>query len=182
MRRHLVRSCVVLLVSLVIIPATTGCGLINRLPGMPSPDRQKPANALSFHPVLEVNPAPCAAEATVPPGLPDPSSPESSCLRGDQARLTVDRLADVKAEIPPNQTTMTWQVTMTLEPDDAQAMAELTTDLADNSDPQNRLAVLLDEKIITAPAVAGPIAGGTVIITGNYTQQEAEDLARRLGG
>jgi len=39
------------------------------------------------------------------------------------------------------------------------------------------LALVLDDELMTAPRVMGPILGGSGIITGNFTQDEAEDLA-----
>jgi len=38
-------------------------------------------------------------------------------------------------------------------------------------------AIVLDDVIMSAPTIQGPIAGGSVRITGNFTQQEAIDLA-----
>lgn len=42
------------------------------------------------------------------------------------------------------------------------------------------LAILLDGKILSAPTVNSAITDGTAIITGNFTLQEAKDLALRL--
>lgn len=40
-----------------------------------------------------------------------------------------------------------------------------------------RFAVLLDGSVITAPVIRSPITGGSGIITGNFTTQEASDLS-----
>ncbi len=42
---------------------------------------------------------------------------------------------------------------------------------------QNRLAIILDQKIITAPVIQSEIAGGRAQITGNFTQDEAKLFA-----
>jgi len=43
-----------------------------------------------------------------------------------------------------------------------------------------RLAIILDNKIISAPSIREPITGGTGVITGNFTFQSATDLALML--
>ena len=43
-----------------------------------------------------------------------------------------------------------------------------------------RLAIVLDKKIISAPSVREPITGGSGTISGNFTFQEATDLALLL--
>tara|TARA_Y100000590_G_scaffold435924_1_gene555926 strand:- start:2156 stop:3709 length:1554 start_codon:yes stop_codon:yes gene_type:complete len=43
-----------------------------------------------------------------------------------------------------------------------------------------RLAIILDNKIISAPNIREPIAGGNGVITGNFTFQSATDLALLL--
>lgn len=43
-----------------------------------------------------------------------------------------------------------------------------------------RLAIVLDDEVISAPRVQSAILGGSGIITGNFTFQEAEDLALLL--
>ena len=43
-----------------------------------------------------------------------------------------------------------------------------------------RFAVILDDKVITAPVIRSAITGGNGIISGNFTIQEAQDLALLL--
>ncbi|MET0271855.1 MAG: protein translocase subunit SecD [Phenylobacterium sp.] len=40
-----------------------------------------------------------------------------------------------------------------------------------------RFAIVLDKKVISAPVINGPIAGGSGMITGNFTTESANDLA-----
>lgn len=59
----------------------------------------------------------------------------------------------------------------------------LTGRIAGQTDPRNRLALVLGgDDLVTALQVAAPIAGGTVPISGNFTQQQAQELVGRLGG
>ena len=44
----------------------------------------------------------------------------------------------------------------------------------------NRLAIVLDNKVISAPNIQGPIVGGSGIITGNFSVESAKDLALLL--
>src|SRR5439155_9589596 len=43
-----------------------------------------------------------------------------------------------------------------------------------------QLAVSLDQQVISAPTVQAPITDGRVVITGNFTEQSAKDLAAVL--
>ncbi|MEO8113575.1 MAG: protein translocase subunit SecD, partial [Phenylobacterium sp.] len=40
-----------------------------------------------------------------------------------------------------------------------------------------RFAIVLDKKVISAPVINGPITGGSGMITGNFTEQSANDLS-----
>lgn len=42
------------------------------------------------------------------------------------------------------------------------------------------VAIALDQQVIEAPRVSGPIEGGNAVITGNFTTQQANDLAIQL--
>ena len=43
-----------------------------------------------------------------------------------------------------------------------------------------RLAILIDGRLITAPMIQETISGGEVQISGNFTKEEAEDIAKGL--
>lgn len=57
----------------------------------------------------------------------------------------------------------------------ARKFGEITRDNVDKP-----FAIILDDKIITAPVIRGPILGGSGIITGNFSIEEANDLALLL--
>jgi preprotein translocase subunit SecD len=46
--------------------------------------------------------------------------------------------------------------------------------------PLNQLAIVLDGRVVSAPVIQEAITGGSAQITGNFTQQEATDLANVL--
>jgi preprotein translocase subunit SecD len=81
-----------------------------------------------------------------------------------------------------SQVVQQWVVSFELNKDGAKAFSDLTTRLAvlPQSDPQKRIAIVVDRQIISAPAVQSPITGGTGEISGGFSEQEAKDLATVL--
>jgi len=69
-------------------------------------------------------------------------------------------------------------VSLNLDSQGGQTFFDLTTALAPH---KGRLAILLDGKVQSAPAIRnGPIAGGQAQITGNFKEKEARELASVL--
>ncbi len=60
----------------------------------------------------------------------------------------------------------------------AQEWGRLTTEAA--ADNNREVAILLDDEVVSAPSVNQPILGGSSQISGDFTLQEAEDLANIL--
>jgi len=87
--------------------------------------------------------------------------------------LSGDNLIDAKPRMD-NQNNET-VVSFTLDRVGAKKFAKATT-----SGVGKRLAIVLDNKIISAPNVREPIVGGSGQITGNFTFQSATDLALLL--
>ena len=80
------------------------------------------------------------------------------------------------------QVVQQWVVNFDLNKDGAKAFSDLTTKLAllPQTDPQKRIAIVVDRQVISAPAVQGAITGGSGQISGGFTEQEAKDLATVL--
>lgn len=72
-------------------------------------------------------------------------------------------------------------VSLTMTTDGVQKFADATTNAYQNGES---IAIYYDGKIISAPNVNEPILGGEAQITGNFTSDEAEQLAStiRIGG
>jgi preprotein translocase subunit SecD len=73
-----------------------------------------------------------------------------------------------------------YRVTMQFNDAGAKAFATMTKDLAEigaASGTLQRLAIVLDGEVQSAPTVEDEIPGGNVEITGNFTLQEAKELA-----
>lgn len=67
------------------------------------------------------------------------------------------------------------QLTLTMKPDAAKKWKRLTADNIGNS-----IAIVLDDYVYSYPTVQSEISGGVSSITGNFTKQEAADLASVL--
>jgi protein-export membrane protein SecD len=64
-----------------------------------------------------------------------------------------------------------WRVDMEFDSQGADTFEQITTRLTGK-----QLAIVLDQVVESAPSISEPIPGGTAIITGNFTEQEARDL------
>jgi len=69
-------------------------------------------------------------------------------------------------------------VSLTMNQEGGQIWAQMTTRAF--NDQNRQIAITLDDRVISAPAVQSPITGGRTSITGNFTTQEARDLANIL--
>ncbi len=76
--------------------------------------------------------------------------------------------------------TSKWSVSLDFDTEGAKKLAEVSTDLYDNTPPQNQFAIVLDGVVYSAPSFLEPITGGQASITGEFTIDEANDLANVL--
>ena len=159
----------------VVILLTAGCGLIPSLP-QPTPKPKGLAAPLAFHQVTETRPAPCPSGQD--PAFLDPNDPQS-CLVLGPSRLTVAQLERVSVE---SDQTGQWVVQIKLPADATDGLAALTTELAGEQEPANRMAMIIDQELIMAATVQGPIPNGELQLAGNFTQDEAGALLKKLGG
>jgi len=87
-----------------------------------------------------------------------------------------------------NSISTEWQVNLSFNGRATKGFADLTTQMytryGNNGNPtsvRDQVAIVLDGVVISAPQVnQGPITGGNVQITGNFTQKSATDLANVL--
>ncbi|MEU9168396.1 protein translocase subunit SecD [Streptomyces sp. NPDC048420] len=78
------------------------------------------------------------------------------------------------------QTAAGWQVTMTFTGKGAKKFADITGQLAKNTQPQNEFGIVLDGEVVSSPYVSSSITGGNAQISGSFTQEEAQNLANML--
>ncbi|MFD8521614.1 protein translocase subunit SecD [Streptomyces capillispiralis] len=158
--------------------------IIVELPGVQDP--RKAADVLgrtaqlSVHPVL----GPAAAGEKGERVLPDEAGER---LRLGGASLTGQDVKGADA-LFDQQGGAGWHVTVDFE--DGRGWARLTGEAACHpaGDPQRRVAIVLDDKIISSPQVDPSVAcgagitGGSTQITGSFTAEEAKELALLVHG
>ncbi len=164
--------------------------IIVELPGVADPDQALDVIGrtaqLAFHPVLG------PAGGTPPTTSTDVEQTEQLVLSGDDgsrlrlapARVTGEAVSTARATLGGSFGGL-WQVEVEFRGDGPGEWARLTGDAAcpPAGDPTRRIAIVLDEEIISSPEVATNvtcgqgISGGDTVITGQFTEREAKDLA-----
>jgi SecD/SecF fusion protein len=86
--------------------------------------------------------------------------------------------AIVASDHQPDPTTGEMTVNLRMNNAGAQKWGEMTTKAA--NDGNREVAICIDNEVISAPRVNGPIPGGNTQITGNFTVQEAADFSSLL--
>lgn len=122
---------------------------------------------LSFH-FLEEDAAPGVAPigSTL---LPDVDNPEITYAVKDRAIITGDMLVDAQPTFDDNNSpAVSFRFNSIGSTRFGRATAENVGKL---------FAIVLDDKVISAPQIRSPITGGQGIITGNYTTAEANDFS-----
>lgn len=95
--------------------------------------------------------------------------------RDGSPALGGDVVTDAKADFVQQPGISSQQVSMTMNAEGAKAWARLTKENVNRS-----IAIVLDGMVYSAPNVQGEITGGQSSITGNFTPEEAKDLANVL--
>lgn len=113
----------------------------------------------------------------------DPLSDESDIFRLYAAKIPPngvapvegDKITDAKADLDPQNNV--YVVSLSMNNDGARAWAKMTQAAV----PDNReIAIVLDDEVVSSPAVQSVISDGNTQITGQFTPQEAQDLANIL--
>lgn len=158
--------------------------VIIELPGVSDPEQALEVIGrtaqLTFHPVKEDQRAGKKADPD-DLVLPDESGAE---LRLEEAALTGDAVSDAEAVPDPNAGA-TWTVQITFRGDGEEQWGDLTGQAACSpvGSPARRVAIVLDEEVISSPEVTPDaecevgIPGPTTVITGQFTDAEAKELA-----
>ena len=94
-----------------------------------------------------------------------------------EAPLTGDVIVDARNDRDPNSGLP--MVTMAMNPKGAQIWENMTDEAAQEN-PKGHIAIVLDQKVISAPSVNNKISGGNSQITGLDDELEAQDLANIL--
>jgi protein-export membrane protein SecD len=151
--------------------------IVVQLPGIEDPDRIKAllgkTARMTFRLVAEdVNPN----VAIPPPGvdfLPDESM--GGAKIAVRRRVEVDGANLTDARAGQNPQTGQWVVNFTLDSVGTRRFAEVS-----RANVGHRFAIVLDNKVISAPVIREPITGGRGQISGNFDAKSATDLALLL--
>ena len=148
--------------------------ILLQLPGVKDPERIKDllgkTAKLTFHMVDEDV---AALKANIAPFgkmiVSDLYDPDIKYLIEKKSSVGGENLVDAKASFDTNEG---HAVSFRFDTSGAQKFGKATTE-----NIGKRFAVVLDGVVITAPVIRSAITGGSGIISGNFTSQEATDLA-----
>jgi SecD/SecF fusion protein len=170
--------------------------IIVELPGVQDPARAREvigrSAQLTIHPVVSAGQTTPPADPTTPPPtrLPDlargGSLPDESgqSIQVGPVALSGAAIGGASAVVD-SQGLGGWQVTIEFRGPGSRRWQQLTAEAAcaPDGDPRRRIAIVLDGEVISSPQVASDvrcdvgIGGGSTVITGRFTEAEANDLA-----
>jgi preprotein translocase subunit SecD len=150
---------------------------------------------LEFRPVLDPSAAEqnglkeaydsrdCALDARPTPSLPD--RPVVSCDRSAHQKYLLGPagLGGTSVDSASAELTTTgsgWVVDLSFTPSGSAKFAQVTGELAQQTQPANQFAIVVDGDVVSAPAVMSAITGGKAQITGDFSKAEAQALAAAI--
>lgn len=158
------------------IQSQGGKYILVQLPGVDNPERIKEligqTAKMTFHLVNENVTAEQLASGRAPAGtefLPDMDSGASVIPVYSRVEVSGESLKDAQAAYDNNQMPV---VSMAFDAAGGRKFTRLTTEHVNE-----RFAIVLDGKVLSAPVIREPIPGGKGQISGNFTLQSAKDLA-----
>ena len=127
----------------------------------------------------------CTKPGATTGGLADPTQYLVTCMKDGSVKYLLDKAAVRGTEIASasaglSQTGGGWEVNLTFTSTGAQQFATVTGQLAQNQSPQNQFGIVLDGLVESSPYVSQAILGGSAVITGSFTADEAKALANVL--
>jgi len=147
------------------------------LPGLDNPERVKSligqTARMNFH-LVEPNTGSGASAQDLPPGTFIASGgaddPSTYVVRR-RIEVAGDRLVDAQPSFNNGQAIVSFR----FDTAGGRRFGAVTS-----ANVGQRLAIMLDDKVISAPVIKSPIIGGSGIIEGNFTVESARDLALLL--
>lgn len=97
---------------------------------------------------------------------------------GNDDKPRLDGSVVTRASEQPDPSSGEVTVSLVMNNDGARIWADMTTRAANAGNRE--IAIVLDDEVVSAPRVINPITGGNSSITGNFTVEEAKDLANIL--
>jgi preprotein translocase subunit SecD len=94
-----------------------------------------------------------------------------------------DELANASSGLSTNaqgQTTGEWVVNLQLKTGGARQFSSVSSKLVDLETPLNQFAIVLDDRVVSAPRINSAIPDGRAEISGSFTQSSSKTLADQL--
>jgi preprotein translocase subunit SecD len=172
----LIGSIVVLAVVVAVVVA-----MIVRDGDKPEPEPE--SGVVEFRRVTAVLPDACSTEG---PKSATPSATPSYCGKDGHGYqlgpVELDRTNVAEAAAVRDGQTIAWLVRLTLDGEGKVKFAMLTSDLAGKPPGENRLAIVVDGRVVSAPEVPNAVTGGEVDISGNFTESQARQMVTEITG
>ncbi|MGB3675281.1 MAG: protein translocase subunit SecD [Candidatus Nanopelagicales bacterium] len=168
-----------------VAPAQTATPAPTPSPTTQRPPIQSPTNNAALQQAFAA--LDCSIPDNYKGGTPD--KPEEwlvTCSNDGSAKYLLEpafikgtQVTDAQAQLPQTGAGG-WQVNLTFDTEGAKALADVSTRLVPLSPPQNQFGIVLDGLVVSSPYFQEPILGGTASINGNFTIEQAKDLANVL--
>jgi preprotein translocase subunit SecD len=147
--------------------------IVVQLPGVEDPNRIKELIGKTAKMTFRL------VDENATPGGPPPPGDDLLPVEGQpnvkeavRRRVEVDGANLTDARPGQDQQTGRWVVNFTLDSVGTRRFADVST-----ANTGKRFAIVLDDKVISAPVIREPITGGRGQISGNFTAKSAQDLA-----
>ena len=149
--------------------------IVVQLPGVSDPDRIKQLLGKTAHMTFQLvdESANANSGGPPPPGdeyLPMQNNPNEKIAVRKRVDVDGGDLTDARAGTNPE--TGEWVVNFSFNSVGARRFADIT-----RANVNHRFAIVLDNKVISAPVIREPITGGRGQISGSFTASSANDLA-----
>ena len=150
--------------------------IVVQLPGVGDPERIKTLLGQTAHMTFRL--VDTAANANAPGAVPPPGDDFLPMEKDTQQKIAVRKRVDVDggdltdARAGTNPQTGEWVVNFTFNSVGARRFADIT-----RANVNRPFAIVLDNKVISAPRINEPITGGRGQISGSFTAGSANDLA-----
>ncbi|MFI7129877.1 protein translocase subunit SecD [Nonomuraea sp. NPDC050153] len=154
----------------------------------PAQDQNAGINTQGIDPAVlaQFNKLNCADPANRGQGVQDdPKKQYAGCETDGSYKYVLDVAKVVGTDIDTasagvQQGTVEWVVQLDFKSKGAAEWSKLTTAAYNSQEPRNKVAVVLDGVVITAPNIISPIPGGRAEITGGFDQISSTQLADQL--
>jgi len=153
---------------------------------VPAPDGGIPADLRKKLDELDCSTQKSRVAASRAAAMVKDSQPVATCDESGQIKYGLGPAAvpgtDVSdaAAVFDDQRGQGWVVTMEFNSAGAKKFADITAELATQTEPRNQFAIGRDGEVVSAPRVSERLGGGSAEISGSFNQQSAEELANVL--